>query len=150
MTDERAVSVPVQYVLLLATLALLSSGLFVAMGGFVQAEQGQAAEDALEAVGQRLSADLAAADRLATPLDGAGEFSLAIETPATVAGTTYTIAVEHRTGDRSALVLETTRPAVVVDVEIITDVTLVEGSVSGGRLAVVYDPTADTLEVRHG
>jgi hypothetical protein len=149
VTDERAVTVPVQYVLLLATLALLSSGLFVAMGGFVQAEQGQAAEDALEAVGQRLSADLAAADRLATPLDGTGAFTLAIETPETVAGTTYTISVEHRTGDRSALVLETRRPSVAVDVDVVTDVPLVEGSVSGGQLAVVYDPAADSLEVRH-
>jgi len=149
VTDERAVSVPVQYVLLLATLALLSSGLFVAMGGFVESEHSDAARDALEAVGQRLSADIAAADRLATPLDGAGEFSLVIDTPATVAGTTYTIAVERRTGDRSAIVLEATRPPVVVDLEVVTDVTLVEGSVSGGQLAVVYDPLSETLEVRH-
>lgn len=150
MTDDRAVSVPIQYTLLLATIALLASGLFVALGGFVQDEQGDAAENALEAIGNRLAAELAAADRLASPLDGAGRLSLAVDTPDTVAGTTYTITVDHASGNRSRLVLETVRPAVSVVVEIETHVHLVEGSVSGGPLDVVYDPSADELEVYHG
>jgi hypothetical protein len=151
MMDHRAVTVPVQYTLLLATLALLASGLFVGMGGFVTNEQSQAAQGALETIGERVASDLAAADRLAAPLDGTGEFSLAIDAPESVAGTTYTITIEDATGndDRSRLVLETVRPAVSVATEIETEVPLLEGSVSGGRLVVVYDPSSDRLEVRN-
>ena len=151
MSDTRAVSVPIQYVLLLAIVALLSGGLYVSVGGFVQDEQAGAAEDALGVIGARLASDLAAADRVATPLDGAGTLSIVADTPAHVAGATYTVTVESTgTPDRAVLVLASQQPAVSVRQVVVTDVPVGTGSVAGGPLRIVYDASADRLEVRHG
>lgn len=149
MTDERAVSIPMQYVLLLAIVALLSSGLFVGIGGFVQAQQADAARDGLEVVGNRLASDIASADRLAAPLDGSGALTVSADTPSRVAGATYTITVQDAESDRTEIVLQATNLDVPVIVDIVTDVDIAEGSVSGGPLSLVYDPASDSLEVQN-
>lgn len=150
MTDERAVSIPMQYVLLLAIVALLSSGLFVGIGGFVQAQQADAARDGLEVVGNRLASDIASADRLAAPLDGSGALTVSADTPSRVAGATYTITVQDDAeSDRTEIVLQATNLDVPVIVDIVTDVDIAEGSVSGGPLSLVYDPASDSLEVQN-
>jgi hypothetical protein len=149
MTTDRAVSVPLQYVLLLGTITVLSAGLFVGMGGFVQAERTEAVEETLDVIGHRLSVDIATADRLAGDLDGQGNVTVAVDLPTQVAGSTYVIQIESLGGNRSRLALETTRPNAVVTVDVVTEVALDPGTASGGAVSVVYDPTTDTLEVRN-
>jgi hypothetical protein len=149
MTADRAVSVPLQYVLLLATIAVLSATLFVGMGDFVQAERTDAVEGTLDVIGHRLSADIATADRLAGPLQGAGNLTVAVDLPTQVAGSTYTVRVASIGGNRSHLVLETIRPSTTVTVDIVTERALAPGTVSGGPVTVVYNPAVDRLEVHH-
>lgn len=149
MIDERAVSIPTQYVLLLVIVALLSSGLFVGIGGFVQSQQADAVRDGLSVAGTRLAADIVAADRLAASLDGAGALTVSADTPDQIAGVTYTIAIRDVEPGRSELVLQATNLDVPVVVDVVTGVDLAEGSVAGGPLLLVYDPANDRLEIRN-
>lgn len=149
MTDERAVSILIEYVLLLVIVAILSSGLFVGIGGFVQFQQADAVQNGLEVSGTRLAADISAADRLAAPLSGAGTLTVRADTPDQVAGVTYTITIRDLEPGRSELVLQATNLDGPVIVNVVTDVDIAEGSVSGGPLSLVYDPATDRLEVHN-
>lgn len=148
MTDERAMSVPTNYVIMLAVVTILSSGLFVTASGFVVDQQEQAVRAGLEVIGNRLANDLAAADRLAQGTDAPGDLSVMVELPERAAGSTYTIVVDP-TGNGADIRLRTTRPEITVTVPVRTATPVSSGSVSGGTLVVTFDTTSPSLEVRH-
>lgn len=151
MMDDRGVSMPIQYVLLIAIIAILASGLIVTAGGFVTTQQESAVRHGLDVTGTRLATDLAAADRLAFSLNDSGTMELTIDTPTQVAGAQYLISIESTaTPGHSILRLESIAPAETVTVEIVTDFELQPTTVDGGRLLVVADATNETLEVRDG
>lgn len=147
--DDRGVSMPLQYALLVSIIALLAGGLFVTTGGFVENQRTDAVEHGLEVVGARLATDIAAADRLADDLDGTGSLDLAVETPNTVAGSTYVVTVTPIEGtDSSEIILESGDTDVKVTVEISTTHPVTTSSVAGGDVTISYDGTS--LEVRDG
>lgn len=135
MTGDRAVSMPLQYVLLLAVIALLSSGLFISTSGFVQTQQQDAVRQGLEAVGYRLASDLSSADRLAATLDESGSLEMKVDVPRQVSGSTYLITFD---ADNGTIRLESTNPTVVVTVPVVTGTErqLASGTVSGGPLTI--------------
>lgn len=150
MTDARAVSAVLGYVITLGIVTLLVSGLFMAAGDFVQSEHERAIRSELEVVGNRMAADIAAVDRLALAADADGEVRLRTDMPARAAGASYQIEISQSavSSDVYHLNLTTRDPRVTVEVRVRTATALTEGTVNGGDVVVVYDGT--TLEVRHG
>lgn len=143
---RRGVTVPTDYVLLVGITALLASGLLLGTGGFVVDQQERAVRSGLTVVGNDLAADLTTADRLAGSLDGPGSVELDTELPETVAGTTYTVTVQHVAGTQYEIVLTSTDPAVTVSVPVRTFRNVSADSIDGGGVTIRADST--TMEVR--
>lgn len=147
MRDERAASTTLGYALNLTVATLLISGLLVAGGGLVSSEREQSVRTELRVVGQQLSGDVGAADRLARSTRGS---PVAVEMtrhlPDEIVGLQYRIAVEWNGGD-PYLELSTNDPDVTVRVEVESGTTLATNEVQGGTVRVVYDAANDRLEV---
>lgn len=148
-TDERAVSTTLGYALSLTVATLLVGGLLVASGGFVEDQRERTVRGELQVIGQQVSADVAAADRL-VETDGTNDKVVVTRNlPETVTGVRYAIAVESDEGE-TYLVLSTDSPDVSVQVHLATETPVTPTDVSGGDVRVVYDPSVDELEVQHG
>ncbi|WP_058365687.1 DUF7266 family protein [Haloparvum sedimenti] len=142
--DERGVSVMVGYVLNLAVAAILIGGLITAAGGMMDSRATQSADAQLEVLGSQVAAEVAGADRLVAASSNASTPTVAvrIELPRTVAGRSYTIAVENN-GTQLVLESEDVRvthrlPALRTPIE--------EGRIPGGDVEIRY--TGVALEVR--
>ncbi len=128
---DRAVSVTVGYAMNLALMTILLSGLFIASGGLIESERERTASDELDVIGQRIAAELMAADRLVTASDDP-TVEITLDLPDRVAGSGYTVTVEE---DHLVLV------ATDVDVETTVRFTapVRETQVSGGNLEITLD-----------
>lgn len=149
MTDDRAVSAVLGYVLVLGIVTLLVSGLFVAAGDFVEDQHERAVRAEFEVIGNRVAADIAAVDRLALAA-GTGPNSkarLRTDLPSHAAGKSYDMTITDLGGSGVyAISLAMDNPPVTVEVRVKTATTLVESTVEGGDVVVVFDGTQ--LEVR--
>lgn len=128
---DRAVSVTVGYAMNLALMTILLSGLFIASGGLIESERERTASDELDVIGQRIAAELMAADRLVTASDDP-TVEITLDLPDRVAGSGYTVTVEE---DHLVLV------ATDVDVETTVRFTapVRETQVSSGNLEITLD-----------
>ncbi|GAB3416350.1 hypothetical protein GCM10027435_13550 [Haloparvum alkalitolerans] len=144
--DTRGVSVMVGYVLNLAVAAILIGGLITAAGGMMDSRATQSADAQLEVLGSQAAAEVAGADRLVAASSNASTPTVAvrIELPRTVAGRSYTIAVESSGGtDRLVMTSDDVRvahrlPALRTPIE--------EGRIPGGDVDIRY--VGGSLEVR--
>lgn len=139
--DERGVSISVGYVLTLAIVAILLSGLVAASGSILDQQTEATVENELEIIGQQVASELSNADRHVRAGDTT-ELVIRSELPRRTAGASYTLNI---TSDE--LLLETSDPDVTVQVPYRTETDVAEGSVSGGNIHIVYDDNADELEV---
>lgn len=146
---NRAVSTMLGYVLALGIAAVLVSGLFTGMTGFVDDQRETAVRSELDVVGNRIASDLGVAGRLASGVE-TGYVGLTTNVPDRVAGVRYRVDIERLRPHRYRLVLYTDDPAVRVTVRVRTAVPVAEGTVRGGDLTVVYDDSQDRLEVANG
>ncbi|PSP55193.1 hypothetical protein BRC82_06710 [Halobacteriales archaeon QS_1_67_19] len=131
--DSRGVSVTVNYVLNLAIAALLVGGVLTATGGMVEDRRESAVRTELSVLGERIAADLMAADRLAV----AGEeptVAASVSLPDRVAATRYEVAIE--TAPTSRLVLRSEHPEVSVTVGLTHETPIAETTVRGGDLRI--------------
>ena len=149
MTGERAVSPVFGYVLTLGISTLLVSGLLIAATGFVDTQRERTTESALQVVGQQVSADIAAADRLHRT-DGATDVVIERGLPESVVGSQYTVFVwSDGNGPTDAyLRLTTVRPNVTVEVGVANETNVANSAVGGGEIEISYDGNA--LEVTNG
>lgn len=149
MATDRAVSPVFAYTLTLGVTALLVTGLIVAAGGYVDTQRERTIENQLQVIGQQISADVAAADRLARS-DGSQNVTITRTLPSSVVGSTYTVHVRQDGPPPTEyyLVLESTDPDVTVTVGIATVTPVEASSFGGGEIEVVYD-TDGNLEVRN-
>jgi len=145
---SRGVSTALGYVLNLGVATLLVTILLLSAGTLVEDQRQRAAETELEVVGERVSADLAAADRLARANDPT-TVRVEADVPRRVAGSPYDVAV-NESGGRGELVLVAEQADADVTVPFDTTTPVVASTVGGGDLAVVYHPGNDTLEVTDG
>jgi hypothetical protein len=142
---DRGVSPVVAYVLTLGISSLLIAGLVIAAGGYVETQREATSRSELRVLGQQVSADIAAADRL-TRTEGATEISISRSLPERVVGSQYSLSV--RTGSNGPyLELTTVRPDVTVEVGVATETDVRETTISGGAMVVEYDGSADELVV---
>jgi FlaG/FlaF family flagellin (archaellin) len=146
--EGRAVSPVVGYVLTLSVTTLLVSGLVIAAGGFVEDQRERTSRSELRVVGQQVSADIAAADRL-NRTEGATDVEITRSIPERVVGSQYTVAVRTDSSGPTVPYLEltTVRPEVTVEVAVANETAVAETSVSGGEIRTRYNSTSDTLEV---
>lgn len=152
---ERAVSTVAGYVTILAVMTLLTTGLLVAGGDFVGDQREVTVREELKVVGERLSGDITAVERLGTAgTDGTGHVRLHRSFPADAAGSSYTVSfLDGGSGPR--LVIATNRPEVTVTVRVaLTEdsaahagTVVEENTVQGGDIVVVYDTAPDPNEV---
>jgi len=150
MTGERAVSPVVGYVLTLGISTLLMSGLLIAAGGFVDTQREQTTESELQVIGQQVSADIAAADRLHRT-DGATDVVIRRELPDSVVGSQYTVFVRSDNDGPTDvyLRLRTVRPEVTAEVGVTNETNVAESAAGGGEIEIRVTG-AGNLEVTSG
>ena len=149
MTGKRGVSPVLGYVLTLGISTLLVSGLLIAATGFVDTQRERTTESELQVIGQQVSADVAAADRLHRT-DGATDVVIKRELPDSVVGSEYTVFVRSDDdGPTDAyLRLTTVRPNVTVEVGVANETNVADSAVGGGEIEISYNGSA--LEVTNG
>lgn len=145
MTDDRAVSTVLNYILTLAIASLLIVGLIVATSGFADRQREQTIRDELHVLGQQLASDLAAADRLVVA--GGTTVRIRRDLPTTAAGARYRIEVDTSPpGSLTTLRLSTDDPEVVVDVDVRTETDVGGGTLAGGSVLIRYTGTELVIE----
>ena len=150
MTGERAVSPVVGYVLTLGISTLLVSGLLIAASGFVDTQREQTTESELQVIGQQVSADIAAADRLHRT-DGATDVVIERDLPDSVVGSEYTVFVRSDNDGPTDvyLRLRTVRPEVTAEVGVTNETNVAESAAGGGKIEIRVTGTG-SLEVTNG
>ena len=137
MTGERAISPVFGYVLTLGISTLLMSGLLIAATGFVDTQRERTTESELQVIGQQVSADIAAADRLHRT-DGATDVVIRRELPDSVVGSQYTVFVRSDNDGPTDvyLRLRTVRPEVTAEVGVTNETNVAESAAGGGEIEI--------------
>jgi hypothetical protein len=149
--DDRGVSTTLNYALNLSVTTILIAVLLTTGTGFVEDQRERTVRTELRVVGQQLADDIAAADRLARSAGTGGTVDVATvesEYPREVAGSSYTISLSFKSGDRYELELSSSNPAVSISVMTVSKTEVVDGSVAGGPVGIEYSDTANELEVQ--
>ncbi len=135
----RGVSPVLAYTLTLTVATLLVGGLLISSGSFVDTQREQTAISELRVVGQQVSADISAADRLART-QGVDDVRVGREIPQDVVGSPYMIEVRETGGPTTPyLHLSTDQPNVTVAVGVASDTPVAtDVTVDGGGIEVVY------------
>lgn len=138
MTD-RGVSTALSYVLSLAIMTVLLTGLFAVSGDIVSDQSEQVIRSELRVLGNGIAADLTTVDRLALSEDDAN-VRLKRALPSSVAGTSYRIEFSRPGSDGPLLLnLTSTDPEVSVTVQVNNETAVAERTVTGGDLVLRYD-----------
>lgn len=140
VTDERAVSPVLAYILTLSVTALVVGGLLMATGSFVTDQRHQTAESELQVVGQQLSADVAATDRL-NRTDGNTNSSIRRNVPDRTVGAQYQISLQNDSAGPTEPYLELTASELDASVQVGVSVqgSVANSTASGGTVVVGYD-----------
>jgi hypothetical protein len=151
---DRAVSITVNYVIVLGLTAVLISGLLIGAGGYVQDQRTNVVREELTVVAEQLATGIGDADRLSR-VDGSRTVRVGVTLPARVAGESYRITVTNRSTPgtepmRHELTLRSSSSDVSVTLTISTLVGLEEGSVNGGWVVVELDASESTLVLADG
>lgn len=142
MTDTRGQSIPQSYTLGLAITLVLMTGLLTAGGDFVRDHQEQAARTELEVIGQQLAGDIETADRLATTTTSDAVVTVRRSLPDEVAGSQYTIELVGQQLELSATAVDVT-----VEIDLATENSLADATVTGGEIRITLTAGGDlTLE----
>jgi hypothetical protein len=141
---DRAVSITVNYVIVLGLTAVLISGLLIGAGGYVQDQRTNVVREELAVVAEQLAAGIGDADRLSRADAQSRSVRVGVPLPSRVAGESYRIEVNNVSapGDqpsRYELMLRSAGSDVSVTLTISTLVGLDEGSVNGGWVVVRLD-----------
>lgn len=149
--SERAVSIVVNYAMILAILTLLSTGLVVTTNSFVEDQQERAIRSQLHVVGNHLAADLVTVDQLARTVDDSGTVRLTSDFPGRVAGSEYRITISHVEEDTYRITLTSTDPTESVQVEVRSQTAIESGTVRGGTVSYEVDGgSGEPVEVADG
>ncbi|MBX0284869.1 DUF7266 family protein [Haloarcula salinisoli] len=147
MSDVRAVSTTLSYVLALAIATLLITGLITAGGTYVDSQREQVIRDELRVVGQQIAADVERSDRLVRAADSDDPTITLNRTLSNrVTGASYELTLVP---SDQTLVVNTTRPDVTVRIGLTVETPLGATSARGGDIQIRYDQGADHLEVRN-
>ena len=135
---NRGLSTVLNYVLMLAVVALLVSGLVFGVGTAVENRQQEALSSELDVVAQRLAADLATADRLVVETDGTGTVELTTDLPTRVVGSRYEITLADEGDGRYRISLRSHEPEMSAEAHVRTKTDVAEGTIDGGDVRIAY------------
>lgn len=147
MTADRAVSVTLSYVLMLAIATVVLASVLFVSADVIDGEVDRALEEELTATGESLAADIQTAEQLVNASGDVNATTMTLESrlPDKVSGVRYEVTID---GNAQELTLSTTQPEAEVVVPfraaLVTDD---EHTVPGGRVEIVLTD-ADELEVR--
>ncbi|MFB6087730.1 MAG: hypothetical protein ABEJ85_04350 [Haloarculaceae archaeon] len=145
MTD-RGVSTVLGYVLSLAIMTILITGLLATGSSLVADQTEKVVRSELRVIGNQIAADLTTVDRLALSGDEVN-VRLTRDLPASVAGTSYRINVSRPGGDGPVEIrLTSNDPEVDVTVTVNNETAVAERTVSGGKIVVRYDGDAVVID----
>jgi hypothetical protein len=157
---DRAVSITVNYVIVLGITAVLISGLLVGAGGYVQEQRESVVREELSVVAEQVAAGIDDADRLARAheravVTGSRTVRVGVDLPNRVAGESYRIEVSNvsvpgEQPTRQELTLRSSSTRVSVTLSISTLIGVQNGSVNGGWVAVRLDTKGSTLVLEDG
>lgn len=153
--DDRAVSITVNYVIVLGISAVLVSGLLIGAGGYVQDQRTNVVREELTVVAEQLAAGIDDADRLSRAEARSRSVRVGVNLPARVAGESYRIAVDNVSAPGQEpmeyeLRLRSASSDVSVTLRLSTLVALDERSVNGGWVVVQFDANDSTLVLENG
>lgn len=147
--SERGVSTTLGYILTLAITAILVSGLLVAGGNLIEDQRERSIETELEVIGDQLTSQIQAVDRLNQSGQGETEFArIRQDFPSHVTGQAYRITLEE--SDDPVLRLETTRPDIAVEIGLTNTTAVGQSRISGGDVVVEYDSDEDEVVIYDG
>lgn len=132
MTD-RGVSVALNYALSLAIATILLSALLFSTGDLIENRQQEVYIEEMEVVGQRLAANIMAADKLAQTDPVAVHINTSL--PRIVGGADYVVSITAD-GSGSELVLTSREPSVEVTVPLVNTTDLESTTVDGGEIHI--------------
>ena len=147
---DRGVSPVFAYVLTLGISTLLISGLLIAAGGFVDTQREATSRSELRVIGQQVSADIAAADRMKRT-EGATEVSISRDLPERVVNSQYSLSVriDSNGPTKPYLELTTVQPSVTVDVGVTNETDVRATTISGGEMVVEYNESDEELVMKN-
>ena len=153
--DDRAVSITVNYVIVLGITAVLISGLLIGAGGYVQDQRTNVVREQLTVVAEQLAAGITDADRLSRAEARSLSVRVGVNLPARVAGESYRIAVDNVSAPGQEpmeyeLRLRSASSDVSVTLRLSTLVALEERSVNGGWVVLRLDASDSTLVLENG
>ena len=143
--SNRAVTVTLNYILVLAITAVLVSGLLVAGGTFIENQRERVIEDEMSVIGSHIAGDIEQVDRMVRASNSTpdrAEINQSFQR--TLTGTTYNIQLESNP-DR--VVLESNSPGVTVSRNVTVQTSIEESSAFGGDTSVQYNPTTGALVI---
>jgi hypothetical protein len=135
---DRGVSTALSYVLGLAIITALITGLFLTTGEVVDDERERAAQSELRVLGNRLAADVATVDRLALSGDDA-RVALTRDLPDAVVGSSYRISLTHDGSGPAEIELTAPNPDVSVTVTVVNGTAVGNATAAGGTVRIRYD-----------
>jgi len=145
-SGERAVTVTLNYILVLGITATLVAGLLFAGGTFVEDQRERVIADELNVVGNHIAGDIEQIDRMVQASNHTGnsapdraEINQSFQR--TVTGTTYTVELD---ADAEQVVLTSNSPSVTVRVNLTVQTDVVDSFAVGGDTSIRYDPDAGT------
>jgi hypothetical protein len=147
MTERRAVSTSLDYVLSLSIAAILVTGLIIGGSQFVENRQENVIRTELTVLGHQLASQIHSVDRMAEASDSAGAQTVWLNRsyPSSVAGSTYI--ADIRTGTTDEINLSSAQPDVSVEIRITTDTELAPTSADGGPIRVRFDSSVSPPEL---
>ncbi|WP_312910396.1 DUF7266 family protein [Natronosalvus caseinilyticus] len=150
-SNDRGVSIAITHVLTLGITTVLVAGLLISAGTLLESQTDRSAQQSLETIGERLSGEISAVDRMAA---GNGTTNLTVDHPSMVASNRYTVTLlDNETCADQPLLTNATNcmrlSAQSADIDVYVPVTapVNDGSsVSGGTIRIVHDGDKVTLE----
>lgn len=145
--NDRAVSTVVGYTMLLGIVALLTTGLVLSMGGFVDGHADDRTQSTLEVLTNTLAADVNTADRLVQSTDNPTTITVATDLPERVAGHPYEITIEDAGTNQTTITLRSESSDVFATVTVRTETAIAPTTVDGGDVEIRYDVENESLAV---
>lgn len=136
---DRGISTVLTYTLALLVVTLLTTTVFVGVGGVVENQNQEATHSSMEVIGHRLASDVRTADRLAIAAGSGGTVELTAGLPERAGGSQYRVTIDDVGGDRYELRVRSDDPEVTVVVTVRSQTPIDEGSFVGGDVVIRYE-----------
>jgi len=150
-TDERSLSVTLNYVLVLGITAILISGLVLAGGIFVENQRNSAIRGELTVIGTHMASNVEQVDRYVAAGRDPSSAHVNQTFQRQVTGQNYVVQLDPNDGEPlpPQLVLSASGTDVTVRVNVTVQVEVAETSAEGGTISVSYEQSRDEVVIRN-